>query len=78
MTSEFGIGFVGAGFITTDAHVPSIEYLRDVNVAAILNPTESRAEDLAQTCREQGLGDPSVYGEDEVKVEGIMMAASVG
>ena len=63
---SFGIGFVSAGFITADAHVPSIEYLPDVHVAAILNPTKSRAEDLAETCREQGLGDPAIYGEQEV------------
>lgn len=63
---SFGIGFVSAGFITADAHVPSVEYLPDVHVAAILNPTQSRAEDLAETCREQGLGDPAIYGEQEV------------
>jgi len=27
MANEFGIGFVSAGFITHEAHVPSLEYL---------------------------------------------------
>ncbi|MFB6136421.1 MAG: Gfo/Idh/MocA family protein [Halobacteriaceae archaeon] len=63
---SFGIGFVGAGFITRESHAPSVQYVPDVHVGAILNPTQSRAEDLAATCREEGWGDPSVYGEGEV------------
>jgi len=58
---SFGIGFVSAGFITSESHAPSVEYLPGVEVAGILNPTESRAVDLAE-----GWGDPSVYGAGEV------------
>lgn len=65
-TDSFGIGFVSAGFITAESHVPSLQYIRDAHVGAILNPTQSRAEALAETCRDQGLGDPTIYGEDEV------------
>jgi predicted dehydrogenase len=63
---SFGIGFVSAGFITSESHAPSVEYLPGVEVAAILNPTESKAADLAKTCRAEGWGDPSVYGAGEV------------
>ncbi|MFB6295713.1 MAG: Gfo/Idh/MocA family protein [Halobacteriales archaeon] len=63
---SFGIGFVSAGFITRESHAPSVEYLPGVEVAAILNPTEGKAADLAETCRAEGWGDPSVYGAGEV------------
>jgi predicted dehydrogenase len=63
---SFGIGFVSAGFITSESHAPSVGYLPGAHVAAILNPTESRAVDLAEECRADGWGDPSVYGEGEV------------
>lgn len=67
MTSEsFGIGFVGAGFITQECHVDSVEYIRDAHVAGILNPTVSKAEQLAAECQDDGLGDPAVYGKDDV------------
>lgn len=65
-TESFGIGFVGAGFITREYHVDSVDYIRSAHVAGILNPTVSKAEDLATECRERGLGDPAVYGEDDV------------
>lgn len=65
-TESFGIGFVGAGFITRECHIDSMGYLRDVHVAGILNRTISTAEELADECREDGLGDPDVYGADEV------------
>jgi predicted dehydrogenase len=64
--SQFGIGFVGAGFITRESHVPSVGYIPGASVAGIANPTRSRAEDLAATCREHGWGDPSVYDETQV------------
>lgn len=67
MTSQsFGIGLVGAGFITREYHVDSVQYIRDTHVAGILNPTVSKAESLAAECRADGLGDPAVYGENDV------------
>jgi predicted dehydrogenase len=66
MTDSFGIGFVSAGFITRESHVPSVEYLPGVHVAGIQNRTRETAADLAATCRENGWGDPSVYGEESV------------
>jgi predicted dehydrogenase len=66
MSERFGIGVVGCGFIATEMHVPSVEYLPDVHVAGIQNRTKANAETLAETCREEGWGDPSVYGEDQV------------
>ena len=64
--SRFGIGLVGAGFISRDAHAPSVDYLPDAHVAAIQNRTRENAADLADTCREHGRGDPNVYGAGEV------------
>jgi len=66
MARDFGMGFVGAGFITSDAHAPSIQYVPGATVAAVLNPTESKAEAVAADCRENDAGDPTVYGEGEV------------
>ena len=66
MSDSFGIGFVSAGFITRESHTPSVGYLPDVHVAGIQNRTRENAEDLAETCREEGWGDPSVYGADAV------------
>ena len=65
-TETFGIGIVSCGFITTDAHVPSVEYLREVEIAGLQNRTESTAEELADRCRAEDWGDPTVFGEDEV------------
>ena len=66
MTDSFGIGFVSAGFITRESHAPSVGYLSDVHVAGIQNRTEENAASLAETCRDEGWGDPSVYGEGAV------------
>jgi len=66
MTDSFGIGFVSCGFITREMHVPSVEYLPDVHVAGIQNRTRANAEDVAERVRDDGLGDPAVYGEDQV------------
>jgi predicted dehydrogenase len=66
MSDSFGIGFVSAGFITRESHVPSVGYLPDVHVAGIQNRTQATAADLADTCRTEGWGDPSVYGADAV------------
>mgnify|MGYP000563184260 FL=1 len=66
MTDSFGIGFVSAGFITRESHAPSVGYLPGVHVAGIQNRTRENAADLAETCRTEGWGDPSVYGEDAV------------
>ena len=67
----FGIGFVSCGFITRESHIPSVGYLPDVHVAAIQNRTTETAQDMAETCRENGWGDPTVYGEDQI---GAMVA----
>ncbi|WP_135663584.1 Gfo/Idh/MocA family protein [Halorhabdus rudnickae] len=67
MASEtFGIGFVSAGFITSEAHVPSLEYIPDAEVAAIHELDRKRAEDLAEDSRDLGVGNPNIYGEDEL------------
>jgi predicted dehydrogenase len=64
--SSFGVGVVGAGFISRESHLPSVDYLPDVHVAGIQNRTRETAAAVAEECREAGRGDPSVYGEGEV------------
>ncbi|GAB6878297.1 Gfo/Idh/MocA family oxidoreductase [Halorubrum gandharaense] len=59
-TDGFGIGVVGCGFITRERHLPSVEYLPSVHVAGLRNRTRSTAETVAETCREEGWGDPTV------------------
>ncbi len=59
-TDGFGIGVVGCGFITRERHLPSVEYLPGVHVAGLQNRTRSTAETVAQTCREENRGDPTV------------------
>lgn len=58
---SLGIGFVGAGFITRVFHTETLRSIRDAHAAAIMNPTRSKAEDVAASVREAGCGDPSVY-----------------
>jgi len=64
--ASFGIGVVGAGFISREAHLPSVDYLPDAHVAAIQNRTRETAAELATECRAAGRGEPTVYGEGEV------------
>ena len=67
MTNDsFGIGLVGAGFIASEAHAPSVDYLPGVHVAGIQNRTRENGEALAEACRDAGRGDPTVYGDGEV------------
>ncbi|GAA0464892.1 Gfo/Idh/MocA family oxidoreductase (plasmid) [Halococcus dombrowskii] len=63
---EFGVGFVGAGFIASTMHLPSFEYVPDANITGILNPTRSKAEAFAAECRATGAGDPAVYDEGQL------------
>jgi predicted dehydrogenase len=65
-TDQFGIGVVGAGFIARESHVPSVGHLPGVEVAGVQNRTREAAATLAETCRQEGWGDPSVYGQSEV------------
>jgi len=51
---RFGVGFVGAGFITREFHARTFERIRDADVAGVMNPTVSKAEAVADSCREAG------------------------
>lgn len=55
---RLGVGFVGAGFITREFHATTFERIRDADVAGVMNPTVSKAEAVADSCREAGSGDP--------------------
>jgi len=65
MPADFGIGLVGAGFISRDAHAPSVDYIPGAHIAGIQNRTRENAAALATECNEGG-PEPSVYGEDEI------------
>ena len=60
-TERLGIGFVGAGFITQTFHSDSLRKIRNADAAGIMNPTVSKADDLATELREAGCGDPNTY-----------------
>jgi predicted dehydrogenase len=62
-TERLGIGFVGAGFITQTFHSDSLRKIRHADAAGIMNPTVSKAEDLADELRTAGCGDPNAYGD---------------
>ncbi|WP_225336038.1 Gfo/Idh/MocA family protein [Halomicrobium urmianum] len=67
MSSEsFGIGLVGAGFISREAHAPSVEYIPNATIAGIQNRTRENAASLADECEQSSGAKPSVYGEGEV------------
>jgi len=55
---KLGVGFVGAGFITREFHTTTFERIRNADVTGVMNPTVSKAEDVADACREAGSGDP--------------------
>lgn len=63
----FGIGLVGAGFISREAHAPSVEYIPGVQIAGIQNRTRETAADLATECHQDRHPEPSVYGEGEIE-----------
>jgi predicted dehydrogenase len=63
---DFGIGLVGAGFISRDAHAPSVEYVPGAHIAGIQNRTRENAAALAAECHDVEGREPSVYGEGEV------------
>jgi predicted dehydrogenase len=60
--SSFGIGLVGAGFISRTSHAPSVEYIPDAHVAGVQNRTRETAAAVAESCG----GEPAVYGGDEL------------
>ena len=53
-----GIGFIGAGFITSEFHAPSLERIRHAEAAGVMNPTRSKAERVANSLAASGCGDP--------------------
>jgi predicted dehydrogenase len=63
-SDSLGIGFVGAGFVTDDFHSETLRGIRHAHGAAVMNPTESKAEEVADTIRGFDGGDPTVYGGD--------------
>lgn len=60
---SFGIGYVGAGFITQEAHAPSVQYVGNAHVAGIMNPTVEKAVAVADECAEHQAATPAVYGD---------------
>ena len=59
MTGDrLGVGFIGAGFITKEFHAPTFHRIRDADITGIMNPTESKAESMAESCPSVATGDP--------------------
>lgn len=48
MSDQVRVGFVGAGGIATDAHLPALEKISGVEIAALCDTDESRAQEAAQ------------------------------
>ncbi|QPV64716.1 Gfo/Idh/MocA family oxidoreductase [Halosimplex litoreum] len=57
---SLGIGFVGAGSITSEFHAPSLKRIRRAEAAGVMNPTREKAETVAEDLREADCGDPIV------------------
>lgn len=64
-SGRLGIGFVGAGFITQTFHADSLRNIRYADATGIMNPTMTKAEDLAEDIRAAGCGAPNTY--DDVR-----------
>ncbi len=64
MSDRLGVGFVGAGFITSTFHAPTFERIRDADVEGVMNPTVEKAETVAADLREAGM-DP--FATDDVR-----------
>ncbi len=62
-SDRLGVGFVGAGFITREFHAATFERIRGADVTGIMNPTVSKAETVAEACREAGSGHPIATGD---------------
>jgi predicted dehydrogenase len=63
MSDSLGIGFVGAGFITSVFHAETLKRVRRVHCAGVMNPTVSKAEDVAADLRAADCGDSTAYGD---------------
>lgn len=60
MSKRIGVGIVGSGFIA-DFHVKSWQGVRDGDIVAIAARNPVTGPQLADRCRELGVGDPKVY-----------------
>ncbi|WP_458210392.1 Gfo/Idh/MocA family protein [Haladaptatus sp. NG-SE-30] len=58
---SLGIGFVGAGFITETFHSETLRGIRHAHAAGVMNPTQSKAERVADKLRKYECGDPTVH-----------------
>lgn len=81
------IGFIGAGWVA-EQHLAALKQLEDVTVAAIYNPTRSKAEKLASECGAEVFDSPSdiiknadvVYtlAPQDMRIAHVMEAARYG
>ena len=55
---KLGIGFVGAGFITSEFHAPSLRHIPHAEAAGVMNPTLGKAKQVAESLQEMGCGEP--------------------
>ena len=60
MKETLGVGFVGAGFISS-FHARAWTRVRDADIRAICDVKRERAEKLASLCKDLNVGNPKVY-----------------
>lgn len=60
MSKRIGVGIVGSGFIA-NFHVVSWQAVRDADIVAIAARNPVTGPELADKCRQLGVGDPKVY-----------------
>lgn len=57
---RLGVGFVGSGFVA-NFHVRGWQAVRDADITAVLSRNQSTMAELADTCRQLGVGNPRTY-----------------
>ncbi len=61
MDDSLGIGFVGTGFITNTFHSETLRGIRHAHAAGVLNPSQAKAEKVAEKIRKYECGDPTIH-----------------
>ena len=62
MKETLGVGFVGAGFVSS-FHARAWTHVRGADIRAICGVRKERAERLASLCRDLNVGDPKIYSD---------------
>ena len=60
MKDRLGVGFVGAGFMST-FHAQAWKSVRHADIMGVVGKRKSRAKAFANLCRETRVGNPKVF-----------------